>query len=353
MKQLISVITIACALAGQTFSTDLEKGFVTPPDSAKPHTWWHWMNGNVTKEGITADLEAMARVGIGGAQIFNAGCGINPGPVNFMTPEWREMMKHAAKEADRVGVELCIHNCAGWSSSGGPWNTPEHAMQQIVTSETAVKGPVHFSAVLPQPPTKLDFYRDIEVLAFPTPAGEDVTMQTLLPKVSASEKDVDCAALFDGKFNTMVNLPLPDSGTVSFIQFEFAQPLTARSVQIVLGDKGREQRGAIQVSDDGQTFRDLQSFAFPKNGGDNSLTIGLGNDPRPARFYRVRFTSGGARAKQLAVAEIAFSPCLRTDDVAAKSGINRGNLNRIETGAAGAITPGLVVEYKEDRKSVV
>ena len=73
----------------------LEAGFRNPPDSAKPHTWWHWMNGNITREGITADLEAMKRVGVGGAQIFNVDSGIPHGPVQFMSPEWRALFKHA------------------------------------------------------------------------------------------------------------------------------------------------------------------------------------------------------------------------------------------------------------------
>jgi hypothetical protein len=149
---------------------ELEQGFVNPPASAKPHTWWHWMNGNVSKEGITADLEAMAEAGLGGAQIFNAAEGIPHGPIQFNSPEWIEMVKHASLEAKRLGLELCIHNCAGWSSSGGPWNTPEHSMKIVVTSETQIKGPVQVTEAPPQPKTNLDFYRDIAVLAFRTPA---------------------------------------------------------------------------------------------------------------------------------------------------------------------------------------
>ena len=168
---LLGLSTGAFSIARAAEPTaDLAQGFAAPPDSAKPHTWWHWMNGNVTKEGITADLESMKRVGIGGAQIFNVLEGIPLGPVNYMTPEWLEMVHHAAAEADRLGMELCFHNCAGWSSSGGPWIKPEHGMQTIVTSETTGKGPSHFDAVLPQPHTKHGYYRDIAVLAFPTPA---------------------------------------------------------------------------------------------------------------------------------------------------------------------------------------
>jgi hypothetical protein len=148
----------------------LEQSFVNPPASAKPHTWWHWMNGNITKEGITADLEAMAEAGIGGAQIFNAEESIPHGSIQFNSPEWIDMVKHAVSEAKRLGLELCIHNCGGWSSSGGPWNTPEHGMKIVVTSEIQIKGPTKLSSIPPQPEAKLDFYRDIAVLAFPATA---------------------------------------------------------------------------------------------------------------------------------------------------------------------------------------
>jgi alpha-L-rhamnosidase/Glycosyl hydrolases family 2, sugar binding domain len=150
----------------------LEAGFQNPPASARPQTWWHWMNGNITKAGITADLEAMKDIGLGGATIVNVDCGIPPGPVKFMSPEWREDFKFAVAEADRLGLELCVENCAGWSSSGGPWNTVTNAMQRLTSSETRARGPAIFNAVLPQPPVTLGFYRDIAVLAFKAPVAE-------------------------------------------------------------------------------------------------------------------------------------------------------------------------------------
>jgi hypothetical protein len=150
----------------------LQSGFLNPPDSAKPQTWWHWMNGNVTKTGITADLEAMKQIGLGGATIVVVDCEIPPGPVKFMSPQWREHFKFAVQEADRLGLKLCVENCAGWSSSGGPWNTVTNAMQRLTSSETRAKGPTVFNATLPQPPVTLGFYRDIAVLAFKAPAVE-------------------------------------------------------------------------------------------------------------------------------------------------------------------------------------
>jgi len=172
-QSLLPVLaSVLFVLAGHARPADsLESGFLNPPDSARPQTWWHWMNGNITPAGITADLEAMKQIGLGGATIVNVDCGIPRGPVTFMSPEWRGGFKFAVQEANRVGLKLCVENCAGWSSSGGPWITPEHAMQHVVSSEVAVTGPTNFTAALPLPPTRLDFYRDIAVLAFPTPAG--------------------------------------------------------------------------------------------------------------------------------------------------------------------------------------
>ncbi len=179
---LVSFMVAAAGSAAAAPADDLSAGFIDPPDAARPHTWWHWMNGNVTREGLTADLEAMKRVGIGGAQIFNVSEGIPDGPAPFMSPQWLELFRHAAAEADRLEMELCFHNCAGWSSSGGPWIKPEHAMQIVVTSEARAKGPARFDAVLKQPETRRDFYRDIAVLAFPTPADDAYRVPDIRPK---------------------------------------------------------------------------------------------------------------------------------------------------------------------------
>jgi hypothetical protein len=153
-------------------STALEENFQNPPQTAKPHTWWHWMNGHVSKEGITADLEAMQRVGIGGVQAFHVSNSIPSGPVAYMSEEWRRLMKHAIEEANRLGLEFCFHNTPGWSSSGGVWITPELSMKEVVYAEKQVKGPLNFTVEIDQPENRLNFYRDIAILAFPTPRGE-------------------------------------------------------------------------------------------------------------------------------------------------------------------------------------
>lgn len=189
MKNESVFLCAALALAGSlTFAASLEDGFRNPPSTAKPHTWWHWMNGNVTKEGITADLEAMAEIGLGGAQIFDAGCNIPAGPLAFNTPEWFDTIKYAAAEARRLGLELCLPNCSGWSSSGGPWNPPENGMKFLDWTETEVTGPTTFKGVLKQPPNPHGFYADIAVLAMPVPAAERTSMKAAGAKVDQSGK---------------------------------------------------------------------------------------------------------------------------------------------------------------------
>jgi hypothetical protein len=147
----------------------LVQGFVQPPDSARPWVYWFWLNGNITREGIMADLEAMRRVGIGGVLIMEVDQGAPVGNVGFMSPKWRELFRHVVAEAGRLGLEVNMNNDAGWNGSGGPWIKPEQSMQKVVWSETAATGPKPLEAVLPKPQAVTGYYRDIAVLAFPTP----------------------------------------------------------------------------------------------------------------------------------------------------------------------------------------
>ncbi|HTL54319.1 MAG TPA: glycosyl hydrolase [Candidatus Limnocylindrales bacterium] len=151
--------------------SDWEKSFVHPPPTARPWVYWFWLKGNITSNGITADLEAMKRVGIGGVLIMEVDQGTPKGPADFAGGPWRELFKHVCAEAHRLGLEINMNNDAGWCGSGGPWITPELAMQKIVWSETNATGPCQFEATLPQPKTVSNYYRDITIVAFPTPQG--------------------------------------------------------------------------------------------------------------------------------------------------------------------------------------
>jgi hypothetical protein len=147
----------------------LAQQFAAPPDSARPWVYSFWLEGSISREGITADLEAMRRAGIGGLLFMDGDMGNPKGPHRFMSDSWRAMFKHLVSEADRLGLEVNLNNAPGWAGSGGRWVKPEQAAQRVVQSETVVEGPKHFDAVLAQPPTAQNFYRDIVVLACPAP----------------------------------------------------------------------------------------------------------------------------------------------------------------------------------------
>lgn len=200
----------------------LERGFLNPPAAARPWVYWFWLNGNITREGITADLEAMKRVGIGGVLIMEVNQGTPVGPVDFMSDQWRDLFKYMVGEAGRLGLEVNMNNDAGWNGSGGPWIPLDKAMQMVVTSETPVSGGKRFEGALPQPKANSGYYRDIAVLAFPTPAtryrignvarkavawrqafkgGKDIKAGTTVPADSliSSDRVVDLTARMDKK----------------------------------------------------------------------------------------------------------------------------------------------------------
>src|SRR6056300_328426 len=144
-----------------------DEEFQNPSAEYKPRTWFHAMSGNMSKAGLTKDLEAIEKVGIGGILLFNVTQGIPNGPIIYNSPEHHEMIKHAAAECERLGLSFGVHNCDGWSSSGGPWITPEQSMKMVVWSETITSGG-DITIQLPQPTTRKDYYEDIAVLAYPS-----------------------------------------------------------------------------------------------------------------------------------------------------------------------------------------
>ena len=172
----ICLLMLTLALTGIGYASDrslkLERDFANPPAAARPWVYWFWLNGNISSNGITADLEAMQRVGVGGVLIMEVDQGAPLGPAAFGQPAWRELFKHVTGEAHRLGLEVNMNNDAGWCGSGGPWITPELAMQKMVWTETNVQGPLHFKGALAQPTTVANYYRDIAVQAFLTPAGK-------------------------------------------------------------------------------------------------------------------------------------------------------------------------------------
>jgi alpha-L-rhamnosidase len=165
----IILLALAASSAAQNAPASLEEGFKSPPNSAKPRVWWHWMNGNITKEGIKLDLEWMNRVGIGGFQNFDASL-TTPKLIDkrlvYMTPEWKDAFRYATTLADQMGLEEAIAGSPGWSESGGPWVKPSQGMKKVVWSETRIEGGKTFSGVLPHPPEVSGPFRTYRCLIF-------------------------------------------------------------------------------------------------------------------------------------------------------------------------------------------
>jgi len=176
---------------------ELESQFKHPPATARPWVYWFWNNANVTSNGITADLEAMQRVGLGGVLIMDVFERFAPprGTAEFMNPEWQNLFQFSVQEAARLGLEINMANGPGWCGSSGPWITPELSMQKIVSTNFMVSGPTNFSSTLAQPDIQLakpkrdgldstlkyqDFYRDIAVLAFPATTNSIVPPDALI-----------------------------------------------------------------------------------------------------------------------------------------------------------------------------
>ena len=171
-------------------SDSLETGFRTPPPETRPGVYWYFMDGNLTREGMTADLEAMKAAGIGNLVFLEVNVGVPRGPVDFLSEEWQDLFAHAVREAERLGIEITLGSGPGWAGSGGPWVKMDQSMQHLVAESVEMKGPAKFESVLPTPaprepyfgrgpmsPEMLkqweSYYADVAVLAFPTPPAND------------------------------------------------------------------------------------------------------------------------------------------------------------------------------------
>jgi hypothetical protein len=308
-------LSSSSAALSQSSST-LERGFATPPETARPRVWWHWMNGNITKDGIALDLEWMSRIGLGGFQNFDAAFD-TPQVVNkrliYMTPEWKDAFLFATKKAQSLEFEEAVAGSPGWSESGGPWVPASQAMKKLVWSETHVEGGKPFHKTLPPVPSEtgpfgnfaqqdpaammggisapkaIDFSADTAVIAYREPA-DHLSMQELDPVVTGSDgSKLDGRLLWDGDLNHTVRFAAEAPGKASYVQLDFRKPRTMRSATLVLGAStnfGSEsgQGLAVESSTDGHNFTTvvrMPTFGFIEH----TITFA----PVTARYFRLSF----------------------------------------------------------------
>ena len=278
---------------------DLADGFLDPPASAKPWCYWYWISDNISKEGISRDLEAMARVGIGEAFIGNIFLdAVPPGDVKVLSDSWWGMVEHAIREADRVGVDIGMFNCPGWSQSGGPWVEPHEAMRYLVSSETRVQGPVHFFDKLPTPATP---FEDVAVLAFPAPSYDADRLSSHAPDITCTPAVANVGRLIDGDQGTAVAFS-PHQPLV--IDLELDQPLTARHLSLTPSTSDWAGKGELLAADGDGAFQLIASFRFDRS----NMAVSVGPMPRGPVLVSCAATT--ARKFRLVLRDLQGQPAL-------------------------------------------
>ncbi len=332
---LLSIGSSAQVVATKAANPLLD-GFVRPPQSARPLVWWHWMNGNISKEGIKLDLEWMHRVGIAGFQNFDAAL-TTPQVVDhriaYMTPEWKDAFKYATSLADHFGMEEGIAGSPGWSESGGPWVPAPEAMKKYVWSETIVEDGKAFTGTLAHPPTvtgkfqntpvanppieEPEFYADSAVIAYKTAATETSPPQ---PVVTSSSGVVEASVLADDNAATSVTIQKAGPGTKPWIQAEFPQPITFRSVTASIGRNGRgaNMSVSLQTSEDGANFHSV--IPIPMGG---ALEQTLSFAPVTAKYFRLQFDLRIPSSEDITVNEFVLHSGARVNRFEEKAGFQQ------------------------------
>ncbi len=290
----------------------LEQGFVTPPDSVKPWVYWYWISDNVSKEGITKDLESMARIGIGEALIGNIGLPeMSYGKIKILSEEWWQLIEHAIREGKRVGVNIGMFNCPGWSQSGGPWVKSTQAMRYLISSETVIEGGKQVVQKLIQPHS---LYQDVRVLAYPVPQDDQLTIASLKPNVTATPALANAMLMFDGDTTTVCSFKGAGNSKTITIDFEAANDFTARSLVIYPAKTPFAADADLQVNENG-TYKSLKTFRFDRS----NPALNVGGIPYGA--ISVAFAETSAKKFRLVFSNFNLSNFLSTTGT---SGLNIG-----------------------------
>ncbi len=328
----------------------LLRGFLDPPNGARPRVWWHWMNGNISDQGIKLDLEWMHRVGLGGVTIFEGAINtpqVVPQRLIYMTPEWKQAFKTAVTTARGMGMEVAIASSPGWSETGGPWVPAAQGMKKMVWTATRVEGGRPFSGKLPHPPevdgtfqnfevsgrraadgtivTPPQFYTDSTVIAYKIPEGDE-PQAVLNPGVTSSGGTVNVAALSDGDVNTVaLDLPGGTPASAAWVQFDYGHPQAIQAVTLAgLGesnsvfDHGNNALPPqIEASDDGVNFKNVADIPFS-----TLVQRTVSFDPVTARYFRVVFPAqpAGVPDHDHRITELVLESGARTNEWEQRAG---------------------------------
>ena len=293
------------------------------------------MDGNVTKEGIEADLLWMKRIGIGGLHQFDAGLNtpqLVANRLGYMTPQWQEAFRFSVDMAAKLDLEFGIFSSPGWSITGGPWVNPHQAMKKLVWSETAVKGGALFKGKLPALPIATgpfqhisvqkgggiiawdstwpipEYNKDTVVIAYREPRQ---SLEPPPPRVTSNTNLVEAGRLYDGNSATELMLPATINSKPPWIQMEYRTPLEVRSITVSVSPPGSVVN--LAVSEDGKKYKLLYNFYL---GSTSTATVAI--EPVKARFFRYSlhspkspaevFSASAAPGVSRELSEKLFSP---------------------------------------------
>lgn len=289
---LIGMLTFNCKSQETTkpeMISDLKSNFINPSEDNNLWCYWYWIGDDISKDGITKDLEAMKAAGIGGALIGN----INPeeidGRVPILSEEWWEHMVHAVNEGKRIEVDIGAFNSPGWSQSGGPWVKPDMAMRYLTYSEIKVNGGKKIDLGLAKP---IEEFQDVYVLAFPSIASEEKFLSLKNSSVEVTPSLSEKERLIDGDTAKVVGF----SKQVKNYQVEFTSkaPITARSLEIIPGKNPIQINGKV-LAKQNNTWKEIKSFYInrskldPNVGPDKYAPIMIALPETNAAAFKVEF----------------------------------------------------------------
>ena len=320
----VTDIQAPASLLDAPFGAQDEQNFVSPPKVFWPETWFHFIGDNVSREGMDADLEAIAGAGIAGIQWFHGAFGGRwPGvdtPVVPLSPDWDKMVAYLGQKARSLNLRLTIQTCPGWAMAGGPWIKPEDAMRDLVWSRTDLPGGTSWKGVLPKgQPSQEEWrdYRDVCVLAFPTPLG-DTGKPLEIRNISSVEADW-AALLREGKALDA------KGGTTHSVTFTLPEGAVVRTLELPSLDSfGRDfvntpgmELTLVGIGPDGKRETLLHSHLPMGSWQDNQpMSLAVNEPSRPAQ--KLEFTLSNEH--NIHVGYVRFFSAARMNDWQARSG---------------------------------